>query len=85
MAIIATTRAVPADVENRTASVHTPCRSASSGKELMRYRSLGEATSQVRSLVQRYGKQLRPYECKNCGYWHLSGAVDRTQRAAGRL
>ena len=85
MAIIVTTHAVPADVESRTPSVHAPCRSASSGKELIRYRSLGEATGQARSLLQRYGKELTPYHCKKCGYWHLSGVGNRAKRAPGRV
>lgn len=49
-----------------------PCRSRASGKELTRYRDLGEAKSQANGLLHKYGKKLYPYECQKCNYWHLS-------------
>jgi hypothetical protein len=33
----------------------------------------------AQELQQLYGKALTPYQCRACGYWHLTGAKTRRQ------
>jgi predicted Zn-ribbon and HTH transcriptional regulator len=36
------------------------------------YKTLKDAKKQAKKDTEKYGKQMRPYECKVCLYFHLT-------------
>src|SRR5687767_2456829 len=46
---------------------------------LEEYHSQTEASIAAEELQKLYGKSLSPYQCRTCGYWHLSSVNSRKQ------
>ena len=54
------------------------CKS-STGQYLEEYHSKTAADLAAQELQQAYGNPLSSYQCRACGYWHLTGAQTRRQ------
>ena len=49
------------------------------GQFLEEYHSQSAADLAADELQKRYGKELSPYQCRGCGYWHLTTVTTRKQ------
>ena len=45
------------------------------GQFLEEYHSQGAASIAAEELEKSFGNKLGPYQCRACGYWHLSNAA----------
>ena len=47
------------------------CFSQRTGKSITTYQSEVEALYEAKRTKERYNRDLVPYKCSNCGFWHL--------------
>jgi hypothetical protein len=55
------------------------CFGKASGTRLKEYHSEEEATGAASFVLEKYGNQMVPYQCKDCQSWHLSPADRHTK------